>query len=70
MNAPFVNTTNSFQVRATTDNIKEILAALKAVKCENVANFTAGFEYAFELLHRVCQVKCNRVKHFIYISLQ
>lgn len=26
------------QVRATTDNIKEILAAMKAVKCENVAN--------------------------------
>lgn len=41
------------QVRATPDNKKEILAAVKAVKCENVANFTAGFEYAFELLHRV-----------------
>lgn len=29
------------------------MAAVKAVKCENVANFTAGLEYGFELLHRV-----------------
>lgn len=27
--------------------------AVKAIKCENVANFTSGFEYAFEILHRV-----------------
>ncbi|XP_037043821.1 voltage-dependent calcium channel subunit alpha-2/delta-4 isoform X2 [Bradysia coprophila] len=51
-------------VRATSDNIKEILAAMKAVKCENVANFTAGFEYAFELLHRYNQSglgsQCNQ----------
>lgn len=40
-------------VRATPDNVKEIKAALKGVKCENVANFTAGFVYAFELLQRV-----------------
>lgn len=41
------------QVRGTPDNKKEIMAAVKAVKCENVANFTAGLEYGFELLHRV-----------------
>lgn len=46
-------------VRGTPDNKKEIMAAIKAVKCENVANFTAGFEYAFELLHRV--------SYYIYI---
>lgn len=28
--------------------------AVRAIKCENVANFTSGFEYAFEILHRVC----------------
>lgn len=31
--------------------------AVKATKCENVANFTSGFEYAFEILHRV-------IRHF------
>ena len=40
-------------VRAYIDNIKELKDAIKAVKCENVANFTSGFEYAFEILHRV-----------------
>lgn len=43
----------SFQVRAYADNIKEMKDAVKAIKCENVANFTSGFEYAFEILHRV-----------------
>lgn len=40
-------------VRAFPDNIKEMKDAVKAIKCENVANFTSGFEYAFEILHRV-----------------
>lgn len=40
-------------VRAYPDNIKEMKDAVKAIKCENVANFTSGFEYAFEILHRV-----------------
>lgn len=43
-----------FQVRAFADNIKEMKDAAKGIKCENVANFTSGFEYAFEILHRVC----------------
>lgn len=41
------------KVRAYGDNIKEMKDAIKATKCENVANFTSGFEYAFEILHRV-----------------
>lgn len=40
-------------VRAYPDNIKEMKDAVQAIKCENVANFTSGFEYAFEILHRV-----------------
>lgn len=38
--------------------------AVKAIKCENVANFTSGFEYAFEILHRYNQSsqgsQCNQ----------
>lgn len=41
------------KVRAFADNVKEMKDAMKAIKCENVANFTSGFEYAFEILHRV-----------------
>lgn len=40
-------------MRANVDNVKEMKDAVKAIKCENVANFTSGFEYAFEILHRV-----------------
>lgn len=40
-------------VRAYADNVREMKDAVKAIKCENVANFTSGFEYAFEILHRV-----------------
>lgn len=40
-------------MRAFADNVKEMKDAMTAIKCENVANFTSGFEYAFEILHRV-----------------
>lgn len=39
-------------VRATPDNMREIIAATNAIKCENVANFSGALEEAFELLHR------------------
>lgn len=42
-----------FKVRATPDNIKEIKSSARSVKTDNVANLTAGFEYGFEILHRV-----------------
>lgn len=45
---------NDKMVRATPDNVKELKAAARSIECENSVNFTAGFEYAFELLHRVC----------------
>lgn len=45
-------------VRAFADNVKEMKDAMQAIKCENVANFTSGFEYAFEILHRVRSLKC------------
>lgn len=35
--------------------------AVKAIKCENVANFTSGFEYAFEILHRVLEQFCKNI---------
>lgn len=38
-----------------------MLAAVKAVKCENVANFTGGFEFAFEMLHRVILLKIQNI---------
>lgn len=41
-------------VRATPDNILEIKSAVKAVKLTSTVNFTAGLEYAFSLLHKVC----------------
>lgn len=41
-------------VRATPDNVHEIKSAVKAIRIENTANFTAGLEYAFSLLHKVC----------------
>lgn len=51
-------------VRATPDNVKEIKAAVQAVKLENIANLTAGFEYSFEMLHRYNQsgqgTQCNQ----------
>lgn len=37
-------------VRATPDNVREIIAATNAVKCENVANFSGALETSFELL--------------------
>jgi len=40
-------------VRATPDNIQEIKSAVKAIKLQDTANFTAGLEYAFSLLHKV-----------------
>lgn len=40
-------------VRATPENLQEIKAAVKAIKLEDSANFTAGLEYAFSLLHKV-----------------
>lgn len=40
-------------VRATPDNTLEIKSAVKAIKLQNTANFTAGLEYAFSLLHKV-----------------
>lgn len=42
-----------------------MLAAVKAVKCENVANFTGGFEFAFEMLHRVIVFLYN----FFFLNL-
>ncbi|XP_055847304.1 voltage-dependent calcium channel subunit alpha-2/delta-3 isoform X2 [Episyrphus balteatus] len=51
-------------VRATPDNIQEIKSAVKAVKLEDTANFTAGLEYAFSLLHKYNQSgegsQCNQ----------
>lgn len=41
-------------VRATPDNLLEIKSAVKAVKLSSTVNFTAGLEYAFSLLHKVC----------------
>lgn len=40
-------------VRATPDNVQEIKSAVKAIKLQDTANFTAGLEYAFSLLHKV-----------------
>lgn len=55
-------------VRAYADNVKEMKDAVKAIKCENVANFTSGFEYAFEILHRVrIFTLVNRT--FMYLEL-
>jgi len=34
-------------------NIQEIKSAVKAIKLQDTANFTAGLEYAFSLLHKV-----------------
>lgn len=53
-------------VRATPDNVKEIKAAVKAVKLENTANFTAGLEYAFTLLHKVRDLSANRTTLYIH----
>lgn len=39
-------------VRATPDNMREIIAATNAIKCENVANFSGALEESFELLHK------------------
>ncbi|XP_037897519.1 voltage-dependent calcium channel subunit alpha-2/delta-3 isoform X2 [Glossina fuscipes] len=51
-------------VRATPDNVHEIKSAVKAVRLENTANFTAGLEYAFSLLHKYNQSgegsQCNQ----------
>ncbi|XP_023166211.2 voltage-dependent calcium channel subunit alpha-2/delta-3 isoform X1 [Drosophila hydei] len=51
-------------VRATPDNIQEIKSAVKAVKLQDTANFTAGLEYAFSLLHKYNQSgagsQCNQ----------
>lgn len=51
-------------MRAFADNVKEMRDAVKAIKCENVANFTSGFEYAFEILRRYNQSghgsQCNQ----------
>ncbi|XP_031622990.1 voltage-dependent calcium channel subunit alpha-2/delta-4 [Contarinia nasturtii] len=51
-------------VRAYADNIKEMKDAVKAIKCENVANFTAGMQYGFEILNRYNQSslgsQCNQ----------
>ena len=40
-------------VRAIPENIQEIKSAVKAIKLQDSANFTAGLEYAFNLLHKV-----------------
>lgn len=45
-------------VRATPDNVLEIKSAVKAIKLQDTANFTAGLEYAFSLLHKV-SIKYN-----------
>lgn len=63
-------------VRATPDNIQEIKSAVKAIKLENNANFTAGLEYAFSLLHKVSclsltHTSCLQLFHrcdFLYLS--
>ncbi|EDW51852.1 GM14254 [Drosophila sechellia] len=51
-------------VRATPDNIQEIKSAVKAIKLQDTANFTAGLEYAFSLLHKYNQSgagsQCNQ----------
>ncbi|XP_017472121.1 PREDICTED: voltage-dependent calcium channel subunit alpha-2/delta-4 isoform X2 [Rhagoletis zephyria] len=51
-------------VRATPDNVQEIKSAVKAIKLQNTANFTAGLEYAFSLLHKYNQSgegsQCNQ----------
>lgn len=48
-------------VRATPDNIQEIKSAVKAIKLQDTSNFTAGLEYAFSLLHKVCGVCVDEV---------
>lgn len=40
-------------IKANPDNIHEIKSAVKAIVPQNEANFTAGLEYAFSLLHKV-----------------
>ncbi|ALC39821.1 CG4587 [Drosophila busckii] len=51
-------------VRATPDNVQEIKSAVKAIKLQDTANFTAGLEYAFSLLHKYNQSgsgsQCNQ----------
>lgn len=41
--------------------------AAKGIKCVNVANFTSGFEYAFEILHRVW---FNGIRYNNYFELE
>lgn len=43
-------------VRATPDNRKELKAAVEHMDCTGSANFTAGLEMAFQVLHHVRQL--------------
>lgn len=47
-------------IRANPDNIHEIKSAVKAIIPQNEANFTAGLEYAFSLLHKVIQFNSKK----------